>query len=37
MHDEWITDDRRYRSEDSMAMLHDSSNAGDLAAIGSCE
>ena len=34
MHDEWIAGDRRYLSEGSMAKLYDTSDDGDLAAIG---
>jgi Transposase, Mutator family len=37
MHDEWIAGDRRYLSEGSMAKLYDTSDDGDLAAIGSGE
>jgi putative transposase len=37
MHDEWIAGDHRYLSEGSMAKLYDTSDDGDLAAIGSGE
>ena len=37
MHDEWIASDRRHVSEGFMAKLHDTSDDGDLAAIGSGE
>ena len=37
MHDEWIAGDRRYLSERTMAKLYDTSDDGDLAAIGSGE
>ena len=35
MHDEWIAGDRRYLSEESMAMLNDTVDTGDHAAIES--
>jgi transposase-like protein len=37
MHDEWIAGDRRHLSEGSMAKLYDTSDDGDVAAIGSGE
>ncbi len=37
MHDEWIAGDRRYLSEESMAMLTDAIDTGAHAAIGSGE
>lgn len=33
MHDEWIAGDRRYLSEESMALLNDPVDTGDHAAI----
>ena len=35
MHDEWIAGDRRYLSEESMAMLNETVDTGDHAAIES--
>ena len=37
MHDEWIAGDRRYLSEESMAMLTDAVDTGAHAAIESGE
>jgi putative transposase len=37
MHDEWIAGDRRYLSEESMAMLTDPGDTGTHAAIESGE
>ena len=37
MHDEWIAGDRRYLSEESMAMLTDAGDNGAHAAIESGE
>ncbi len=37
MHDEWIAGDRRYLSEESMALLNDTVNTDDHAAIESGE
>jgi len=37
MHDEWIAGDRRYLSEESMALLTATINNGDHAAIESGE
>ncbi len=33
MHDEWLAGDRRYLSEESMALLNDPVDTGDHAAI----
>ena len=37
MHDEWIAGDRRYLSEESMALINDAVDTGDHAAIESGE
>jgi putative transposase len=37
MHDEWIAGDRRYLSEESMALLNTTMDTGDHAAIESGE
>ena len=37
IHDEWIAGDRRYLSEESMAMLNETVETGDHAAIESGE
>ena len=37
MHDEWIASDRRYLSEESMALLNNTMDTGDHAAIVSGE
>jgi hypothetical protein len=37
MHDEWIAGDRRYLSEESMALINDAMDTGDHAAIESGE
>jgi len=37
MHDEWIAGDRRYLSEESMAMLNETMDTEDHAAINSGE
>ncbi len=37
MHDEWIAGDRRYLTEDSMALLHTTMDNGDRVAVDNSE